>query len=193
MAQNGTLSRGVPSSAGSSVGAGHLGCLPLPGPGQCRWFARSTSPILRCTIALRHRMPNGVSAAAPLPGGGGWRSGRVADVTETPVFVTMPQTRGSGQGPRCTKTLAFLGRGKTHDLRLYPHLPGRRRRPGRHAPRNPSPGPGRCRRAHVARVGLLAHVDVVDRTDPALVGCLRSDGIVGVGGSVRLGVLLSIR
>ena len=28
---------------------------------------------------------------------------------------------------------------------------------------------------------------------PALVGCLRSDGIVSVGGSVRLGVLLSIR
>ena len=62
-----------------------------------------------------------------------------------------------------------------------------------HAPRNPGPGPVRCRCAHVARVGLLAHVDVVDRTDPALVGCLRSDGIVGVGGSVRLGVLLSIR
>ena len=28
----------------------------------------------------------------------------------------------------------FLGRGKTHDLRLYPHLPRRRRRPGRHEP-----------------------------------------------------------
>ena len=25
----------------------------------------------------------------------------------------MPQTRGFGQGPRCTKTLALLGRGKT--------------------------------------------------------------------------------
>ena len=42
-------------------------------------------------------------------------------VPETPVFVTMPQTRGFGQVSFGNKTLALSGRGKTHDLRLYPH------------------------------------------------------------------------
>ena len=60
--------------------------------------------------------------------------------SKTTCFVTVSKTRGLGQGSRCTKTLAFSGRGKTHDLWLYPHLPRRRRRPGRHAPRNPAPG-----------------------------------------------------
>ena len=46
----------------------------------------------------------------------------------------MPRTGGFGQVPRCNKTLAFLDRGKSHDLRLYPHLPRRRRRPGQSAP-----------------------------------------------------------